>query len=577
MFTKKLCTAAMAMAGLCLAGQALAGSAPAPMGPAVSFDYPQPPPLGGENQWNTYAKEILVYKRDSGQPVRICDNDDNTYLQVTGRIGVGLSEGEPYFIRLDMDGVGLTTDLMVMPNNRVDVKVAGAIDGTTQIHDGCEQGDMYCIITFQADENVKEDSEFWVELAPDVTSEMNRGCLDWKQPLEPGEMAMVQYRLYGDAFQAQNDPDNNLWVLNGADGVNLVLAKIQHGIYAEINESANPIANVWAHDGPYQNFTKDGARLFGTLEIRAGLTANPNDPEGIQYPAANPMTGEWALPADFFPTSTDRSATKWSIQGTFDWLADISPEAFLLNGGGFTSHYPCSTSRFAGPYRRVNLGFPNGTNSSPATASFASLNPLNGPLGTGVWKVCMNDASGKHDPAIPLLAGPPPKGSDNFRAMLMPYRDYMFALPEDDLAGIDRNGIVLRVPFLTTHPDNNQKIVITNRGNAIADYEFTITTEGKKGVMHMLLDKATGQINPGETCVIKVKDVVRFFDGEGDYWKGAGRITVAARHGDVDAAAVVRSTASDAAGPDNTNLTPDEGYNKTAEPTQLPVMDENVD
>ena len=79
------------------------------------------------------------------------------------------------------------------------------------------------------------------------------------------------------------------------------------------------------------------------------------------------------------------------------------------------------------------------------------------------------------------------------------------------IGSIERNGTTVRLPFLTTFENYNNRIVIVNRGNVPADYELMFTTEDDVTATpgHM----AEGTVPANATMVIKVADAVTLEGG----------------------------------------------------------------
>jgi len=79
------------------------------------------------------------------------------------------------------------------------------------------------------------------------------------------------------------------------------------------------------------------------------------------------------------------------------------------------------------------------------------------------------------------------------------------------IGSIERNGTTVRLPFLTTFENYNNRIVIVNRGNVPADYELMFTTEDAVTATpgHM----AEGTVPANATMVIKVADAVTLEGG----------------------------------------------------------------
>lgn len=74
------------------------------------------------------------------------------------------------------------------------------------------------------------------------------------------------------------------------------------------------------------------------------------------------------------------------------------------------------------------------------------------------------------------------------------------------VGSIVRNGTTIQVPYLTTLPDYNQRLVLVNRGSADVTYAITFTPE--TGNTATAGTAATGTLKAGKTTILKAADVV---------------------------------------------------------------------
>ena len=76
---------------------------------------------------------------------------------------------------------------------------------------------------------------------------------------------------------------------------------------------------------------------------------------------------------------------------------------------------------------------------------------------------------------------------------------------------IERNGTTVHIPYLTTYDGYNQRIVLSNRGSAMADYLITFRPE--MGVTATAKDAAEGTLEPMSTMTLRAVDLVMLEGG----------------------------------------------------------------
>ena len=104
-------------------------------------------------------------------------------------------------------------------------------------------------------------------------------------------------------------------------------------------------------------------------------------------------------------------------------------------------------------------------------------------------------------------------------------------MPEEQTLGmVERNGTTVRLPYLTTYEQYNQRIIIVNRG-AEARYELDFTVEDgvTAGAKE---DAATGMLAEDSTTILTVTDVVEFTGKT----RGSGTLIVESQPGMIDVA-----------------------------------------
>lgn len=98
------------------------------------------------------------------------------------------------------------------------------------------------------------------------------------------------------------------------------------------------------------------------------------------------------------------------------------------------------------------------------------------------------------------------------------------------LGTITRSGTTIQVPYLSTNPTVNQKLILVNRGSSDVPYSITFTKEA--GVTATAGAAATGTLKAKETKVLKASDVVTIASGS----RTAATVVVTAPNSTIDAA-----------------------------------------
>jgi hypothetical protein len=373
----------------------------------------------------------------------------------------------------------------------------------------------------------EQDDDFTFHL--DDIDGSNDGLI-WLDKSQPIEVELCRYDENQDAVTPGSDEEQAI------DCRTWTVATAKMGLSYMCEKASNPVADVFAKYGNYKDFTKDYPRNFGNCTLESS--------------ALNTM-GDLADLEEYFD-----SGTKLSVFGSgLDGWVDL---------GRYDSYLKEGTSCYS---RRSSVDLDD---------DFDTVDTLHVPLfewgdelddSSLTFSVCLDDQRrGDHEPipiTDPLLVSL--GGNDTA------------AFPggtEDHVAGISRNGIVLRAPFVTTNADVVQRFILTNRGPIDAEYGVTCTPEdigdGKVDVDY--LDGAHGIIPAHETIKVFTREfggqpgVVEFDGGNG--FLGACVITVAGKFSEIDG--VVTTKILDSGATDSQNMTNDEGYVATT-PDILPL------
>ena len=100
---------------------------------------------------------------------------------------------------------------------------------------------------------------------------------------------------------------------------------------------------------------------------------------------------------------------------------------------------------------------------------------------------------------------------------------------EKELGRIQREGLAIQLPYLTTNPRFKQRIRVANRGAADAMYSMEFHGEGDTAG-----SKAKGTFDKGETTILQVPEVVT----PGNGYNTAATLTVEAADSDIDVVTV---------------------------------------
>ena len=101
------------------------------------------------------------------------------------------------------------------------------------------------------------------------------------------------------------------------------------------------------------------------------------------------------------------------------------------------------------------------------------------------------------------------------------------------VGSIGRTGTTVQIPYLTTYEGYNQRLVLSNRGSAEAEYMIKFRPEA--GVMATAGDAAEGMLPPGSTTILKATDVVELTGGS----RTAATVTVVADSSMIDVSSVI--------------------------------------
>ena len=100
------------------------------------------------------------------------------------------------------------------------------------------------------------------------------------------------------------------------------------------------------------------------------------------------------------------------------------------------------------------------------------------------------------------------------------------------IGSIGRTGTTVQIPYLTTYEGYNQRIVLSNRGSAEAEYMITFRPEA--GVMATAGEAAEGMLAPMSTVTLSAMDVVMLEGGS----RTAATVTVVADKKMIDVTSV---------------------------------------
>jgi len=95
---------------------------------------------------------------------------------------------------------------------------------------------------------------------------------------------------------------------------------------------------------------------------------------------------------------------------------------------------------------------------------------------------------------------------------------------------LERNGTIVKLPYLTTFGDYSQRIVLVNYRDIPVDYSLEFLTE--EGVSATALDAASGTLAPNAELVLKVEEVVALSGGS----RCAAILSATARVGSISVA-----------------------------------------
>ena len=100
------------------------------------------------------------------------------------------------------------------------------------------------------------------------------------------------------------------------------------------------------------------------------------------------------------------------------------------------------------------------------------------------------------------------------------------------LGEINRDGTTAHIPYMTTYEGYNQRIVLSNRSSAAADYEMVFRPED--GVTATATDMATGTLMGNSTVTMKATDLVMLEGGS----RTAATIIVEGMRSNIDVTSV---------------------------------------
>ena len=101
------------------------------------------------------------------------------------------------------------------------------------------------------------------------------------------------------------------------------------------------------------------------------------------------------------------------------------------------------------------------------------------------------------------------------------------------LGEIARDGTTVHIPYMTTYDGYNQRLVLSNRGNADAPYEIEFRPE--EGTTATVLEDANGTLMANTTVTMKATDLVELEPGT----RTAATIILEAQPGKIDVTSVI--------------------------------------
>ncbi|MEM6484045.1 MAG: hypothetical protein AAF662_03540 [Pseudomonadota bacterium] len=466
-----------------------------------------------------YAHELLNDQTETG-PWDISDTGNNPFAVqdefTTGTVG----DGEMFF-RFD-----LMNGEIVFARDDDDLNIPSLDGGELNLIAGGGSGSDFVVFGAKNGENGFDPTDiFTFDLGAD---------LRWIDKNESLEVRLCRY----DENQDANVPlGPNADVEGALDCRTWTVASSKTGLAYSCEKGPDAIADVHARFGNYQDFTSPFPRDFGECTLVST--------------ALNPASS-LADVGEYFDEATDITVFGSGLDGWIDYSSD---DSYLKAG-----------SNCFGSETSVNLMM------STADTLIAELSDWGSDLDQPAlnFSVCLDDLPSintLHEPipiTDPLIVSVENNGLTAFSP----------TGTEDHVAGIVRNGIVLRAPFVTTDEGAIQRFVLTNRGDVDAEYGVTCTPEdvgdGKVDIEY--LGGAHGVIPAHETIRVFTRpfggqEGVVEFDG-GNVTLGACVITVAGKFSEIDGVVTTRVTESGAT--DSQNMTNDEGYVET-EPSILPL------
>lgn len=465
-----------------------------------------------------FADELLTDQRLSPN---VITSDDLVLVDV---LGSGTVQQDDQFFRFD-----LTNAEFEIPRDDGDFRIGGVDTppGAKNLISGGSRFSNFAVYGV-----VHEGQGF----DPEQRFGLDLDALRWLDKSQPITVEMCRYDEDQDATNPGDDDEAPI------DCRTWTVATAKTGLSYMCEKDPNPIANVSAFYGNYKNFTEGGPRDFGNCTIESS--------------ALNTM-GELADISEYFDRGTKLSVSASGLDG---WVDLSSDDSYLKEG-----------TNCRGRERSVNLGDDFGAVDTLHAGLFDWGSSLDDDSLT--FSVCLDDVFGGNHEPIPITDPLIVSVGGNTTA----------AFPggvEDHVAGISRNGIVLRAPFITTNEAVVQRLILTNRGPIDAEYGVTCTPEdvgdGKVDVDY--LDGAHGVIPAHETIKVFTREfggqpgVVEFDNGDG--FLGACVITVAGKFSEIDG--VVTTKILDSGATDSQNMTNDEGYVETT-PDILPLDKEDED
>ena len=180
-----------------------------------------------------------------------------------------------------------------------------------------------------------------------------------------------------------------------------------------------------------------------------------------------------------------------------------------------------------------------------ASANIATGTVRVAPVGTHYFCVLVN---GNTDP-IPEIGDPANPGEYNLTITPMlanndnhPFKPAAFS---DDVGAIDRNGTTVHLPYLTTNPEVDQRLVLVNRGSDavafwIEDDSFNLEAETTLMTNNLSPDMVDAMVPGNGRLVLRTVDELEFMGQD----RGAATVNVAAPTRDIDVMTIQRSPAT---------------------------------